>query len=106
MNKFMRVMIFFDLPVKTPWQRHEATKFRNFLIKDGFSMMQWSVYTRICNGMDSVETHRRRVKENLPAKGSVRLLTLTEKQFENMEVLLGTRAKSEDKKQTATFLEF
>ena len=106
MNKFMRIIIWFDLPVKTASQRHYATKFRNFLLKDGFCMMQWSVYSRLCNGMDSVETHKRRIKENLPPKGSVRLLTLTEKQYESIYILLGAHASCDDERQTKAFLEF
>uniref|UniRef100_UPI003FEFCC4D CRISPR-associated endonuclease Cas2 n=1 Tax=Roseburia sp. TaxID=2049040 RepID=UPI003FEFCC4D len=91
MNKFMRMLVFFDLPVVTAKERKAATKFRNFLLKDGYHMMQWSVYTRICNGTDAVAMHQQRLKLNLPEKGSVRLLTLTEKQFESIEVLLGTK---------------
>ena len=52
-------------------------------------MMQWSVYSRICNGTDAVATHQQRLKQNLPEKGSVRLLTLTEKQYESIDILLG-----------------
>ena len=91
MNKFMRMLVFFDLPVVTAKERKAATKFRNFLLKDGYHMMQWSVYTRICNGTDAVAMHQQRLKLNLPEKGSVRLLTLTEKQFESIDVLLGTK---------------
>ena len=106
MNKFMRIIIWFDLPVKTPQQRHDATAFRNFLLKDGYSMMQWSVYSRICNGMDTVETHKRRVKSNLPPNGSIRLLVLTEKQYESIDVLLGEHKKCDSEEQTSIFLEF
>ena len=90
-------MILFDLPVKTSRERKYASDFRKFLKKDGFYMMQWSVYSRLCNGIDSVETHRRRLKQNLPPRGSVRMLVLTEKQFESMEVLLGERNKFYEK---------
>ena len=58
-------------------------------------MMQWSVYSRICNGTDAVEMHKRRLKNNLPPYGSIRTLTLTEKQFESIDVLLGIRKSSE-----------
>ena len=58
-------------------------------------MMQWSVYSRICNGTDAVEMHKRRLKNNLPPYGSIRTLTLTEKQFESIDILLGIRKSSE-----------
>lgn len=89
MNKFMRILIFFDLPVKTKAQRREATRFRNFLLTDGYHMLQYSVYARVCNGMDAVEKHRRRVEQNLPDNGAIRLMVITEKQYESMDVLLG-----------------
>ena len=58
-------------------------------------MMQWSVYSRICNGADAVDMHKRRLKDNLPPYGSIRTLTLTEKQFESIDILLGIRKHNE-----------
>ena len=89
MTKFMRMIVFFDLPVKEKSARQSATKFRNFLLKDGYHMVQFSVYARVCNGYDAVETHKRRLRLNLPPDGSVRLLVVTEKQYESIEILLG-----------------
>ena len=89
MSKFMRMIVFFDLPVTTAVERKAATRFRNFLIKDGYYMVQFSVYSRVCNGNDAVNKHARRLKANLPPNGSVRLLTITEKQYQNMSILLG-----------------
>lgn len=85
------MIVFFDLPVVTARDRKAATKFRKFLLKDGYHMMQLSVYTRICNGVEAVEKHEARLNLNLPSKGSVRLLTLTEKQYESIHVLLGEK---------------
>lgn len=85
----MRMMVFFDLPVKEKASQKAAAKFRNFLIKDGYTMIQYSVYTRVCNGNDAVVTHKRRLNNNLPPNGSVRLLVITEKQYESMQILLG-----------------
>lgn len=87
----MRILVFFDLPVVTAKERKAATKFRNFLVKDGYHMVQWSVYSRICNGTDSIAMHKSRLNQNLPEKGSIRMLTLTEKQYESIEVLLGQK---------------
>ncbi|MEG1104603.1 MAG: CRISPR-associated endonuclease Cas2 [Oscillospiraceae bacterium] len=89
MNKFMRLLVFFDLPVKTKPERHRATAFRNFLLKDGYHMLQFSFYTRVCNGMDAVAKHKARLYAQLPNNGSVRLLTITEKQYESIEILVG-----------------
>ena len=89
MSRLMRILVMFDLPVKTRAERRQATQFRNFLLKDGYHMVQFSVYARVCNGRDSVEAHRRRVLSALPAKGSVRMLVITEKQYGAIEILVG-----------------
>ena len=68
----MRLIVFFDLPVVTKKDRKIYAQFRKFLIKDGYDMLQFSVYSRICNGDDGVYKHYTRLKENLPRKGSVR----------------------------------
>lgn len=95
MTKFMRMIVFFDLPVKEKAEQKAASKFRNFLIKDGYLMVQFSVYSRVCAGYDAVRTHELRLKRNLPPNGSVRLLTITEKQYESMSILLGEYKQSD-----------
>lgn len=94
--KFMRLIVMFDLPVKTRKQAKAATAFRNFLLKDGYYMVQYSIYARVCNGQDSVETHKNRIKSAIPTDGSIRLLTITEKQYENIEILLGKKNKNDN----------
>ena len=89
MNKFMRILVFFDLPVKTKTERKIATKFRNFLLKDGYHMLQFSIYARTCNGNDAVEKHKKRLYDAVPDNGSVRLLVITEKQYQSIEILVG-----------------
>ena len=96
MNKFMRILVFFDLPVGTKAERHQATQFRNFLLRDGYHMIQFSVYARVCNGVDAVSKHRHRLKANLPENGSIRLLVITEKQYESIEILLGKLTQADE----------
>lgn len=100
----MRMLVFFDLPVKTKEQRRAATRFRNFLLGDGYYMVQFSVYARICCGMDSVEVHRQRLHREVPPHGSVRLLVITEKQYTHLEILLGTPIIHEETQQGDTLL--
>lgn len=99
MNKFMRILVFFDLPVKTAAERREAARFRKFLLNDGYHMLQYSVYARVCNGSDAVEKHRARVRQVLPDNGSIRMLTITEKQYESIEILLGRLTAADDPEQ-------
>ncbi len=83
----------FDLPVETKRQRKEAALFRKNLVKDGFSMFQYSVYIRHCASGENAEVHRKRVKGFLPDEGSVTILTVTDKQFGSMLTFYGKKAK-------------
>ena len=88
-RRFMRLLVFFDLPVGTKAERRAYTVFRRFLINDGYDMIQFSVYGRILNGNDALEKHYKRLVDNLPPEGSVRCLSVTEKQFAGMKLLVG-----------------
>lgn len=87
--------MFFDLPVKTKEQRRVAAAFRKFLLNDGYHMIQYSLYARVCNGNDAVNKHETRLRNSLPRNGSVRLLIVTEKQYEAIRVLVGERVDEE-----------
>ena len=91
----MWILVFFDLPVKRPQQRRAATQFRNFLLKDGYIMLQYSVYTRVCLGQEAVEKHLRRAQANLPGEGSIRALQVTDKQYARLQILLGNLVPEE-----------
>jgi CRISPR-associated protein Cas2 len=88
-RRFMRLMVFFDLPVVRKEDRRAYTVFRRFLLNDGYDMLQFSVYGRILNGADAEQKHMQRLIQNLPPEGSVRVLTVTEKQFASMKLLVG-----------------
>lgn len=88
-RRYMRMLVFFDLPVVTREERRAYTLFRRFLINDGYDMIQFSVYGRILNGNDALEKHMKRLIDNLPPDGSIRCLTVTEKQYASMKLLVG-----------------
>ncbi|WP_290880111.1 CRISPR-associated endonuclease Cas2 [Helicobacter sp.] len=94
-EKFMRVLVMFDMPTFTKEDRKNCTKFRKSLIKDGFMMLQYSVYMRICKGIASANNYLDKVGLIVPPKGHIRALVLTEKQFDNMRLLLGKRSENE-----------
>lgn len=91
----MRLLVFFDLPMKTKAERRRATRFRKDLLDDGYIMLQLSVYSRICKGEDTAEKHKKRLKSLVPEEGSVRVLTVTEKQYASMDILIGMVKKTE-----------
>ena len=102
----MRLFVFFDLPVKTKEQRKIYTRFRKFLIKDGYDMLQFSVYCRLCNGNDAVEKHLKRLNQHLPPKGSVRALRITDKQYVMMKMLVGKPTTHEEHIHVQLVLDF
>lgn len=85
----MRLMIMFDLPVETSKQRKAYRQFRKALINEGFVMVQYSVYVRVCVNKKSAMFMERRVKNFLPENGLVQSLVLTEKQYNDMHFLVG-----------------
>ncbi len=91
----MWLFVFFDLPVGTKAQRRAATRFRNFLKDDGYMMLQFSVYARVCRGEDGALKHVARVTRNLPSEGSIRALQVTDRQYGKMRLLLGEATKTE-----------
>ena len=82
--RIMWIFVFFDLPTETKKDRHNASKFRTNLLKDGFNMMQFSVYMRHCASSESADVHEKRVAQLLPPFGKVSVLRITDKQFGNI----------------------
>ena len=89
--RVMWVFVFFDLPTGTKAETKAATKFRKKLLNDGFTMFQFSIYLRNCPSRENARVHERRVKLNLPKKGSVGILKVTDKQFGMMEIFHGEK---------------
>lgn len=85
----MWVVAMFDLPVDSKVARRRYGQFRKALLKDGFARMQFSVYIRHCASRENAEVHMQRIQAALPLEGEVRVLTITDKQFERMHVFWG-----------------
>lgn len=100
MYKFMRTIVIFDLPTDSKRARRNATRFRNDLLKDGFSMLQYSIYDRLCVDKDSAEMHIERVRRIAPDEGSVRAFMLTEQQYVDQAVIVGKKSFREVKQTT------
>jgi len=91
--RFMWVLAMFDLPVDDKEARRRYTRFRKALLKDGFARMQFSVYIRHCASRENAQVHILRVENAVPADGEVRVLTITDKQYERMRVFWGKKRK-------------
>lgn len=81
----MRMIVFFDLPVETSLDRKNYRKFRKFLIENGYIMIQYSVYAKIILNHSALQLQKNKVRQNIPKKGSVEILVVTEKQFNAIE---------------------
>lgn len=91
----MRVLCMFDLPVETDVERRAYRTFRKNLIKEGFIMIQYSVYVRVCPNRDYARRLESRIQKFTPLEGNVRLLCVTEKQYTDMKLLVGSRTTAE-----------
>lgn len=85
----MRVIVFFDLPVETASQRKTYRQFRTLLIKNGFMMMQESVYCKIVLNGTAAKLLSGHIKDHKPKQGLVQILTVTERQFSKIETITG-----------------
>jgi len=83
------ILVFFDLPTETKKDRSNHAKFRKEIMRDGFTMFQFSIYLRHCNSRENADVHIKRVKRLLPEKGHVGILTITDKQFGDIELFMG-----------------
>jgi CRISPR-associated protein Cas2 len=91
--RIMWVLVLFDLPTETKKERKVYSKFRKDLIQDGFTMFQFSIYLRHCPSRENAEVHIKRVKNMLPEKGQIGILSITDKQFGSMELFYGKKEK-------------
>lgn len=87
--RFMRVLVFFDLPTVTSADLREYRRFRKFLIREGYLMLQESVYCKLALNHSVVDALRDRLARNKPRRGLVQILVVTERQFHKMDVLVG-----------------
>ena len=87
----MWLLVLFDLPTETKKDIREYTIFRKNLLRDGFTMFQFSIYVRHCASMENAEVHKKRVKSFLPRYGKVGIICITDKQFGNIELFYGDK---------------
>ena len=95
--RIMWMIVLFDLPVLTKKERKAATKFRQFLLDQGFEMSQFSVYMRMCAGKEQAEARAKLVAQNAPATGKVHIVFITDKQYENIVSVDGRKRERKHK---------
>ncbi|MBR2363666.1 MAG: CRISPR-associated endonuclease Cas2 [Lentisphaeria bacterium] len=96
--KAMWLMVMFDLPTVTKEEKKEYSRFRKYLLGEGFIQMQYSVYAKYCASRDNAQKYFRYIREIIPPGGYVRLLMITDKQFGEMVSLYGKTVEEVEKK--------
>lgn len=104
-ERFLRLIVMFDLPMQTSREKRDYRKFVKYLKNEGFLMMQYSVYSRIVMNRGVLKHHTLKLKQNLPSNGKVQTLVVTEKQYTNMEYLVGEPTLDEEYRTTDRVLE-
>lgn len=87
--RYMRVLVLFDLPMVSAQERRIYSKFRKYLLKNGFLMMQESVYCKMALNQTASSSIMDGVRKNCPKEGIVQMLSITEKQYGRMECICG-----------------
>lgn len=100
----MWLMAMFDLPVEEKEDRRNYARFRKALLKDGFMMLQYSVYARYLPSEEAAEAHRRVVRAAVPPQGQVRVIAVTDHQFGKMEVYFGRKPRAPEQPQAQLLL--
>ncbi len=91
----MRIFVLFDLPNVTKREKKNYIRFRKELMDDGFTMLQYSIYTRFCRNLQDAKKHVQRVQAFAPKDGNIRILSVSEKQFEEMILVIGSKSETE-----------
>ena len=93
----MKLLCFFDLPTDTSEDKRDYRVFRKELIRNGFSMVQYSVYMRTCPNREYSKKFEKKLRLFIPQSGNIRLLTVTENQYDDMVLILGKKGIQEEK---------
>ena len=95
LRDFMRLIVFFDLPTITKAERDIYRRFHKYLLEEGYIMMQYSIYIKIFTNRDSCVKHKEVLRRYLPKQGQIRIMMITEKQYANMEIVVGGASRQE-----------
>lgn len=96
----MRLIIMFDLPMQTSTEKRSYREFRKFLIENGYVMMQYSVYSKLILNRSVLNYQKIKLYENSPSKGNVDIMVITEKQYANIETMIGDSVRTNQENST------
>ena len=96
--KSVWLMVMFDLPVVSTEEKRQYTRFRKYLLREGFLQLQFSVYAKFCSSRENAQKYLNHLQAAVPPGGKVRLLMITDKQFGDIISLYGKRVEEVEKK--------
>src|SRR5205814_1537936 len=91
----MRIIVLYDLPTLTRENRKDFRYFHKYLLRNGYYMLQFSVYVKLCHTFDYAQESAQKLEKNCPKIGNVRYILITEKQFRNMKMVVGKKTLQE-----------
>lgn len=91
----MRILLLFDLPSVESYEKKEYRVFKQALAKNGYTMIQFSVYMKPMNGQIKIDNEIKKLSKYIPDSGNIRLLQMTEKQYQEMHIILGCKKINE-----------
>ncbi|MCE8163316.1 MAG: CRISPR-associated endonuclease Cas2 [Candidatus Moeniiplasma glomeromycotorum] len=91
----MRIIVLYDLPTLTKKNRKDFHFFHKYLLGNGYYMLQFSVYVKLCHTFDYAQESAQKLEKNCPKAGNVRYILITEKQFRNMKMIVGKETKQQ-----------
>lgn len=92
----LRLLCMFDIPMETPYEQRQYRIFRKHLLEHGFMMLQYSIYYRTLPNRSALAKYEKIIKRKTPLNGNVRLLYVTESQFQSMKILVGEESRQEE----------
>lgn len=92
----VRLLCMFDIPMETKHEQKKYRIFRKALLENGFIMLQYSIYYRSLPNRSSLKKYETILKSKVPRSGNIRLLYVTETQFQDMLLLTGSRSQQEE----------
>jgi CRISPR-associated protein Cas2 len=88
----------FDMPTDTKKAKKKYRYLRTKLLKEGYIMMQFSIYIRSFHSYESALNGKKKIKDFIASntvKGKIRIIVFTDKQFANMDIIVGTKSEEE-----------
>jgi CRISPR-associated protein Cas2 len=92
----MRIIVLYDLPTLTKENRKSFRYFHKYLLNNGYYMLQFSVYVKLCHTFDYAQESAQKLEKNCPEIGNVRYFLITEKQFRDMKMIVGKETRQQE----------